>query len=453
MTDATFDMIVETFRKFLRRGAITHLSNMANKMRPADLAQVIRHLGAVQERRTVFELLRDVKARAAVVSESEPGVIGELLLDMPPHDVVVVLRELASDDVADILGNLPEEKAQEILHMMKADESSEVKDLLQYPEETAGGIMTTDFVSLYEDTTVKDAIAHLQETSAKQMVFYLYVTDRAGRLVGVVSLRQLLVVSPITPLKKIMTTDVISVATDVDQEEVSKLVAKYNILAIPVVDKDHVLVGIITVDDVVDVIREEATEDILKLAGATDADVLQLSSIRAARIRMPWLLTSLVGGMITGVFLWIFRPAIQHVIALASFIPVITAMGGNVGLQTSTLVVRGLATGRIESAEIRAVFFKELSVGLMLGSLCGLIVGAVAQLWHGPAMLGVVVGVSMFSAITVASLMGTLMPILLRRAGFDPAISSGPFVTAANDITGLVIYLGLATVLLEHLLV
>jgi magnesium transporter len=335
---------------------------------------------------------------------------------------------------------------------MKADESSEVKDLLQYPEETAGGIMTTDFVSLYEDTTVKDAIAHLQETSAKQMVFYLYVTDRAGRLVGVVSLRQLLVVSPVTPLKRIMTTDVISVATDVDQEEVSKLVAKYNILAIPVVDKDHILVGIITVDDVVDVIREEATEDILKLAGATDADVLQLSSVRAARIRIPWLLTSLVGGMITGVFLWIFRPAIQHVIALASFIPVITAMGGNVGLQTSTLVVRGLATGRIESAEIRAVFFKELTVGLMLGSLCGLIVGLVAQLWHGPAMLGVVVGVSMFSAITVASLMGTLMPILLRRAGFDPAISSGPFVTAANDITGLVIYLGLATVLLEHLL-
>lgn len=452
MTDAKFDVIVESFRKFLRRGAITHLSNMVNKMRPPDIAQVVRHLATIQERRTVFEVIRDVKAKAAVLSEIEPAAMTDLLSDMPPHDVVVVLRELASDDVADILGTLPEEKAQEILRLMKSEESEEVEGLLRYPEETAGGIMSTDFVSLPEETTVKDAIAHLQETSAKQMVFYLYVTDADGRLVGVVSLRQLLVVSAATPLKRIMTSDVISVVADMDQEEVAKLVARYNILAIPVVDKETRLVGIITVDDVVDVIREEATEDILKMAGATEADLLQMSSVRAARLRLPWLLTSLVGGMITGVFLWFFRPAIQQVIALASFIPVITAMGGNIGLQTSTLVVRGLATGRIESADLRAVFVKELTVGVLMGTICGAIVGVAAQVWHGPAMLGVVVGVSMFIAITVASIMGTLMPIFLRKLGIDPAISSGPFVTAANDITGLVIYLGLATALLQYLL-
>ena len=451
MTDAKFDLILESFRKFLRRGAITHLSNMANKMRAADLAKVIRHLATVQEKRTVFEVIRDVKLKAAVLRETEPHAVGDLLQDMPPHDVVVVLRELSSDDVADILGNLSEEKAQDILRLMKTEDSEEVEDLLQYPEETAGGIMTTDFVSLQEETTVKDAIAHLQETSAKQMVFYLYVTDAEGRLVGVVSLRQLLVVAPGTPLKKIMTTDVISVVTDMDQEEVAKLVARYNILAIPVVDTDGKLVGIITVDDVVDVIREEATEDILKLAGASEADLFQMSSFRAARMRLPWLLTSLVGGLITGVFVWLFQPTILQVIALASFIPVITAMGGNIGLQTSTLVVRGLATGRIESADLRAVFVKEFVVGVLMGTICGTIVGLVAQAWRGPAMLGVVVGVSMFIAITVASVMGTLMPILLRRLGFDPAISSGPFVTAANDITGLVIYLGLATALLQYL--
>jgi len=451
MTDSKFDLIVESFRKFLRRGAITHLSNMVNKMRPADVAQVIRHLPAVQEQRTVFEVIRDVKMKAAVLSEAEAPVITHLLLDMPPHDAVAILRELASDDVADLLGHLPEDKAQDILQLMKVEESEEVEDLLRYPEETAGGIMTTEFVSLHEETTVKDAIAHLQETSAKQMVFYLYVTDGDGRLVGVVSLRQLLTVHPSAPLKKIMTTDVISVVTDVDQEEVAKLAARYNILAIPVVDKENKLVGIITVDDVVDVIREEATEDILKLAGATEADLFQMSSLRAARMRLPWLLTSLVGGLVTGVFLWFFRPAIQHVIALASFIPVITAMGGNIGLQTSTLVVRGLATGRIESADLRAVFFKELAVGVLMGTMCGLIVGVVANLWHGPAMLGVVVGVSMFAAITVAAVMGALVPLLLRRLGVDPAISSGPFVTASNDITGLVIYLSLATALLSHL--
>jgi len=451
MTDSKFDLILESFRKFLRRGAITHLSNMVNKMRPVDVAQVIRHLPTPQERRTVFEVIRDVKTRAAVLRETEPPVITDLVSDMSPHDIVVILRELASDDVADILGHLPDDKADEILQMMKTEDSEEVEDLLQYPEETAGGIMTTEFVSLHEDTTVKDAIAHLQETSAKQMVFYLYVTDGDGRLVGVVSLRQLLVVHPGTPLKKIMTADVISVTTDMDQEEVAKMVARYNILAIPVVDKDNILVGIITVDDVVDVIREEATEDILKLAGATEADLLQLSSVRAAGMRLPWLLTSLVGGLITGVFLWLFRPAIESVIALASFIPVITAMGGNIGLQTSTLVVRGLATGRIESADLRAVFLKELTVGLLMGTICGALVGIVAHLWEGPHMLGVVVGLSMFAAITIAAIMGALLPIVFQRVGVDPAVSSGPFVTASNDITGVVIYLSLATALLDYL--
>jgi magnesium transporter len=451
LTDAKFDLILESFRKFLRRGAITNLHNMVHKMRAADIAQVIRHLSTAQEKRTVFEVIRDVKLRAEVLGETEGPVIGELLLDMPPHDAVVILRELAADDVADILGHLPEEKAQDILQLMKAEDSEEVEGLLRYPEETAGGIMTTEFVSLDEETTVKDAIAHLQETSAKQMVFYLYVTDREGRLVGVVSLRQLLTVGPATPLKRIMTGDVISVVADMDQEEVAKLVARYNILAIPVVDKDGKLVGIVTVDDVVDVIREEATEDILKLAGASEADLFQMSSVRAAGMRLPWLLTSLVGGLVTGVFLWLFRPAIQHVIALASFIPVITAMGGNIGLQTSTLMVRGLATGRIESADVRAVFFKELAVGMLMGAICGVITGVVAQVWHGPIMLGVVVGVAMFAAITVAAIMGTLVPILLRQAGVDPAISSGPFVTASNDITGLVIYLSLATALLNYL--
>jgi magnesium transporter len=280
----------------------------------------------------------------------------------------------------------------------------------------------------------------------------LYVVDDHDHLVGSLPWRRLVTADPAAPVRFLRQDEPVRETPDMDQEEVARLVAKYDLVAVPVVSADHRLLGVITVDDVIDVIREEATEDILKLAGASEADLFQMSSFRAARMRLPWLLTSLLGGLITGVFVWLFQPAILQVIALASFIPVITAMGGNIGLQTSTLVVRGLATGRIESADLRAVFVKELVVGVLMGTICGTIVGLVAQAWRGPAMLGVVVGVSMFIAITVASVMGTLMPILLRRLGFDPAISSGPFVTAANDITGLVIYLGLATALLQHLL-
>jgi magnesium transporter len=425
---------------------------MVDKMHPADIAKVIRHLSSGQEKRTIFDLIKKLDIKATVISEIDTASSKEILSDMPATEVVMILKELPTDDTADILGELPEDKAKGILQLMRKEDSLEVEGLLKYPEETAGGIMTTSFFALQEDVTAQEAIRRLQEEKEAEMVFYIYVVDQQERLVGVISLRQLLLVPPDTPLRKIMTTEVLSVHTDLDQEEVARQVARYNLLALPVVDRENRLVGIITVDDVIDVIREEATEDILKMAGTAEEELLlTISSFNAARFRLPWLLTNLVGGIVTGGFLWFFRLAIQEVIALASFIPVITAMGGNIGLQTSTIMVRGMATGRIELADIWKVFFKELRVGALMGFICGFIVGVVAELWHGNLMLGVVVGVSMFIAITVAAAMGTLVPVLLKRLGVDPAISAGPFVTTANDITGLVIYLSLATTLLRYL--
>jgi magnesium transporter len=446
-----FNLLLASFQRLLRRGAITHLGKMLGKMHPADIAKVIAHLSSPKEKRTVFELVRGEAERGQVLSELDAESIQQVLADIPPSEVAWLLKDLGTDDVADILGMLPEEQAKEILALMKTEDSTEIAGLLKYPEGTAGSIMTTEFFSLPEDATAQEAIRKLQHAEDAEMVFYIYVTDKEEHLVGVLSLRQLLTVPPATPLKNIMTRDVISVPVDMDQEEVARQVARYNLLAIPVVEKDNTLVGIITVDDVVDVIREEATEDMLKMAGATEEDLLKSSSLEAARRRLPWLFTNLLGSLFSGAILWYFRFTIQEVVAVVSFIPVIAAMGGNVGLQSSTLIIRGLATGRIELADVWKVFFREARIGLLLGLACGVIVTGIGWLWHGQEILGMVVGASLIIAFFVSTSMATVMPVMLKRFGIDPAVAAGPFVTTANDITGMSIYLVLATALLEYL--
>lgn len=447
-----FDLLLASFQRLLRRGAITNLGKMLARLHPADIAKVIAHLSSPKEKRTVFELVRGESQRGQVLSELDAGSIQQVLADLAPPDVAWLLKDLGPDDVADILGVLPEEQAKEILTLMKTEDSTEIADLLKYPKDSAGSIMTTEFFSLSEDTTAQEAIRRLQRATDAEMVFYIYVTDKEDHLVGVLSLRQLLTVPPDTPLKNIMARDVMSVSVDMDQEEVARQVARYNLLAIPVVEKDNTLVGIITVDDVVDVIREEATEDMLKMAGATEEDTfMKSSSLDSARRRLPWLFTNLAGSLFSGAILWYFRYTIQEVVAIVSFIPVIAAMGGNVGLQSSTLIIRGLATGRIELTDVWKVFFREVGIGLLLGLACGVLLTLTGFLWHGQGFLGMVVGASILMAFLVSTSMATIMPIFLKRMGVDPAVAAGPFVTTANDITGISIYLTLATILLEHL--
>jgi magnesium transporter len=446
-----FDLVLASVQRLLRRGAITNLAKMLGRMHPADVAKVMEHLSSSKEKRTVFELVRS-DMRGQVMSELDAGNIQELLTDVPSTDVAWLLKDLGPDDVAYILGVLDQERANEVLALMRTEDSTEVADLLKHPKDTAGAIMTTEFFSLSEDASAQEAIRRLQQATDAEMVFYIYVTDKDDHLVGVLSLRQLLTVPPATPLKNIMTRDVISVTVDMDQEEVARQVARYNLLAIPVVEKDGRLVGIVTVDDVVDVIREEATEDMFKMAGAAEEDeLLKTSSLEAARLRLPWLFTNLAGSLISGAILWFFRYTIQEVVAIVSFIPVIAAMGGNVGLQSSTLIIRGLATGGIESTDMWKVFFREVRTGLVLGITCGILLTAAGWLWHGQYFLGMVVGASLLIAFLVSTSMATIMPIVLKRLGVDPAVAAGPFVTTANDITGITIYLALATALLTHL--
>lgn len=451
MHDQGIQVLLGTVKKLLRRSATANLAKVLTKIHPADIAHLLRYLDA-KDQQILFNLIPDKEKSADVLSELEWNIGAQLLEQLDVEAAITILHEMADDDSVELIRNLPEDLSDAILAAMKNEQSEELEQLLGYDEETAGGIMSTDVFSLEQSMTVSQAIESLQDAKDFEMVFYVYVTDEHNHLVGVLSLRQLLTVPPSTLLGDLMTTEVMRVRTDMDQEVVAEMVAKYNILAIPVVDDKGKLMGLITVDDVIDVMRQEATEDIFKMAGANEEELMYGNqSFKIARLRLPWLLATLFGGVVTGSLMWFYRMTLEQVVALITFIPVITGMGGNVGGQTSTIVVRGFATGRIDFSIIRQVFFKELRVGLIMGTVCGLVIACVATVWHGNIYLGLVVGLAMAVAISVAACMGVLVTSFFKRIGVDPAIASSPFVQTVNDITGILIYFSTATIFLAQL--
>ena len=323
--------------------------------------------------------------------------------------------------------------------------------MMAYPEDSAGILMYTDVFTLHEETKARDAINALQDQEDAEMVFYLYTLDDEARLTGVISLRDLVTTPGDTKLKDIMSKQIHVVRPETDQEEVARIVSQYNFLAVPVVDSDDRLLGIVTVDDVVDIIREEATEDFLQMVGAgKDREILLKSSWENARMRLPWLFASWVGGIMAAFIIGIFDNVLQSTIALAAFIPVIMGMGGNIGTQSSTIIVRGLATGRVSIENSMRILFKEIRVGLMLGILYGLLLGvfAILKFLDVSPMVGVVVGVSICISMIIAATIGSLVPLILNRFEIDPAIATGPFVTTSIDILGVACYFLIAIFLL-----
>jgi len=441
-------ILVDSVKRLLRRGAISHLAKIVNKAHGADLSVLFRSLSRDQQRK-LFDMITDVEQKGIMFSELEEDIFQDLIEDMPVEAIVEILESMSADDVADIIGRLPEGRSQDILDKMKKAESEEVEDLLRYDDDTAGGIMVPDFIALKEDVTAKEAIESLQkEHSDVEMAFYLYVVDEYGKLVGVSSLRQLVVVAPETPLKEFMSTDVFSVQTDMDQEEVARIVARYDILAVPVVDDSNRLVGVVTVDDVIDILRKEATEDILKMAGVGEEFVETKSILKSTRIRLPWLFASCIGGLFAFFIIGKFESSILKYAYLAAFIPVIMGMGGNIGTQSSTIVVRGLATGRLNVRDIWSVVLKELSIGVILGLVYGALIGSVAQLRYSMMALAISVALAVISSMSVAALVGSLVPMAFARINIDPAVATGPFVTTSIDIISVFFYFKIATMLL-----
>ncbi len=451
MLDKRVQMRLEAMRRLMRKGATSNLRRIVERTHPADLAAIYAALNDLEQGR-FFQTLKQSKIIGDVLAQMDPVSQQELIDSIDDEELAEIIEAMDSDDAADILSLLDETIRERILTVMNEEDSEDIGKLLDYPEDSAGGIMTTSFFALPETMSAKEAVEAIQGDEEAETAFYLYVVDEADRLSGVVSLRRLITCPPTTPLRKIMATDVINVDVHTDQEDVAKVVSKYDLLAIPVVDDSKHLAGIITVDDVLDVLREEATEDIYKMAGTSQEELLHGNRVMPIfRLRIPWLAVNLIGGVLTGSILWWFRATVEEIIALVSFIPVITGMGGNVGTQSSAILVRAFATGRVDFDTLSSHLWKEIRVGFLLGVSCGAMVGLAAIIWHGDPYLGAVVGVSMMVAMTVAAVMGVVTPSVFRRLQIDPAVASGPFVTTANDITGIFIYLGAATSML-HLL-
>jgi len=441
-------ILMESVKRLLRRNALQHLRKIVAKTHAADLSQVFDSL-SLTEQHKLFNMIEDVEQKGILFSELEEDTLLSFVEVLKIEEVVAVLEDMPTDDVADIIGKLPEDTADAILHRMRVEGSEEIEGLLRYEDDTAGGIMVPDFIALGEDVTAGEAIQSLQtEHQDVEMPFYLYVINEYGNLVGVSSLRQLVVVPAETALKDFMTTDIFSVKTEMDQEEVAKIVARYDILAVPVVDETNKLVGIVTVDDVIDIFRREATEDILKMAGVGEEFVETKSVLKSTRIRLPWLFASCIGGIVAFFVIGHFEESLRKLAYLAAFIPVIMGMGGNIGTQSSTIVVRGLATGRITIGELWSVVLKELSIGLILGLVYGFIIGVVAQVTYSTGMLAIAVSASVLCSMSVAALVGSLVPMLFAKIEIDPAVATGPFVTTAIDIISVFFYFAIATSLL-----
>lgn len=448
------DLVLESVRRLLRMGATPNLLNLLLKQHPADLAQLFSELGE-KERHSAFNMLVEKNSKLAMeaVSELGPEAGAELLALRSAEDIARLAQEIPSDDAAALIDQLPEELSASVLELIKPKPGGGVSELLEYDEQTAGRLMNPNVFALSEDLTAGEAITALQTSRDVEMVFYLYIVDQRRHLVGVVSLRRLLLVAPHTSLKRIMTTEVYSARVDTDQEEVAKQVASYNLLALPVVDGENKLVGLITVDDVIDVIKDEATEDVLLLSGVSADDGVMTPPWESLKRRLPWLQVNLITAFIAAYVVGLFTDTIKATPIIAAYMPVVAGMGGNAATQTLAVVVRGLALGELTWGNARQAVIKEGLVGLGNGLATGL-VGALLVWAVSPEhdlVLGLILGMAMVINMFVAATAGTMIPLGLRALKIDPALASSVFITTFTDVFGFFSFLGLATVFLRFL--
>lgn len=441
---------IDVIHTLLRAGDKRRLRRVLERLDDVQVAGQIDNLDP-SDQVTVLGLL-PVERRAEVVGAMRYEVAAPLLARLAPEEAASVVDNLETDDAVDILGRIGEEQLTQILARLEKDDAEEIEQLLAYDERTAGGIMSPEYFSVLPEATVGAVLEEIQ--TAEEIpdgAFYVYVTDADERLVGVCSLRMLVTSRPHQRVADIMLTELVSVRPETHQEDVAELVSRYDLVAVPVVDANHRLLGVIEVDDVVDVIREEATEDILKMAGAGAALAEARSFGSSFRARWKWLGVAALGGVVVATSLSNFDAALASVPALALFMPVVAGMGGNVGTQSSTIVVRGLAVGFVESARVRRLIAREVGLGATLGVLYGLLIGLCSLVLGGaahPVRLGVVVAGGIVGSMTIATAVGTCTPLVLDRLGIDPAVATGPFVTTSVDVMGLLFYFWLANMLL-----
>ena len=440
---------LETVQMLFERGDRRTLLEVLNAAHAADVAQILRDL-PLERQIAVFRLLTAQRA-GEVLSELDDQTLLDLVQALDQGEVSRILEQMPPDHAAEVVEELPSDQADSLLDLMKDEHSEDVQELLEYPEDTAGRLMSPNVIAVTEVATVAEAIELIRKSAPEGRGFELYVVDDHRHLVGVVPLRRLLTAAPTTPVWAIRDPGVVSVTADTDQEDVARVVAKYDLVAVPVVDAERRLLGTISVEDVIDVLGEEASEDIFRLAGSDAAELERRSPRRIALLRLPWVLATLLIELAAGAIIHYYDQTLARVILLASFMPVIQAISGNTGLQSVTMIVRGLATGHVHLARWWEPLLRQIQTSSIIGAVCGLVVGLIGAAWHGTIAFGLVVAVSMFVSVNLSGVAGTLIPMVSKRLGFDPALTAGPFETALQDVAGVAIFLALATALLGWL--
>lgn len=442
--------VADAIRAATRSSVRGALEGLISGYHPIDIAYAMGELTA-EERAMVFALL-DSEASGVVLEEVDDEISADLAEATDEGELAEIIDAMPPDSGADTISMLPDEMRHRILNRIPHEEAEELAALLHYDEHSAGGIMTSEVIVSPPDITAHGVLQHIRHTDVRpEAVFRVYVVDDSRRLLGAADLLDIINARDDMPLHKIMDPDPIRVHHDADQEEVVRLVDKYDLTSIPVVDDHGRLLGAVTVDDVIDALQEEVTEDLASVAGASAEDLLTRSPWRAARSRVPWLLVSLGASFVSAAVIRLFHGTLQQAVLLAAFIPVITAMSGNSGLQSSMITVRSMALGLVGDVNIWRLVGRQLPTAVLVALSCGVIAFFAAWLLMHQPHYGLIVGTAMFCAICLGTLVGGFIPVVFKRVGVDEALASGPFVTTMNDAVSLLIYFGIAAVLLRVL--
>jgi magnesium transporter len=444
------DELMQDINELVKSKSDYLLLNIIQDLYAQDIAHILNRLD-MEEAEYVFGILPSDLASETLL-ELDDVHREHLLKILEQPRLQEIVGEMASDDAADIVAELPQAQQDEVLEQMDVQDSSQVEELLHYDENTAGGLMAKEVLVVSPKDTIKKAIRQVRQFAKDHKnVFNTFVVDEHGSLIGSVPLQDLLIHAPNKRIQKIMQTDVISVTTDVDQEEVAKIFSKYDIVALPVTDTAGKLLGRITVDDIVDVLEEEHEEDISRMVGSDSVAMERRSPAQIAFLRLPWVLATLLIELCAGIVIHQFDQTLSHVILLASFMPIISAISGNTGLQSAAIIVRGLATGQVDIQNWMHPIRRQMETTVIIAAVTGSAIGLIGTVWHGTLAFGAVVGFSMFISVNISGFVGTIVPLTSKRIGFDPAITAGPFETAFQDVVGITIFLSIATMLLQWL--
>ncbi len=441
---------VSNIRNLIETEDTAQLAAVSESIHASDWADMIQQLDDDELVRLID--LVPAEARVEILAELEPESAARLLQAGTALHTASILAEMDPDDATDVIAEMDNARADEVLAALPADESSTLRELLAYPEDTAGALMTPEFVAIAPILRAEQAIEALRAIAADaEVVNYVYVLDKEDHLLGVLSLRNLVFAQPSAQVRDLMISPAISVLAATDAQSAAELLRDRNLLALPVVDDGNRLLGVITHDDALEVIEDELADDYFKMAGTDAEEMSRRSPLQIARLRLPWLFGTMGLELIAGLVIHNFDHVLQQVILLASFMPVISAISGNVGLQAAAIVVRGLDTGHVTLADWRRHVSRELTTSLIMAVCCGLVLGIVGAIWSQHLPFGLVIGGAMTASMLTAGLMGTLIPMLSKRLGFDPATTAGPFETAFQDIIGFGVFLWLASLLVDFI--